>query len=321
MRLVPALAVALLLPLSLTAQEVDPNSREGIALRNQLLEQQHQQQMEEQAQQPQAAPGETAPADTGAAGMGAYGGAEAQPGGGSGNLTADLLERVSRLEDQTRRLEGRVEELSNQLQEQNATLGKQIGDLNFRLTGGTGAASAPAGEAAAGGAPTAAVPSAPGTGPGTAPGTYSGAAEGAAAPAIPRAAAAVPHRTAERTLQEGNAALARRDYPAAEAAAREVLGGGHTTPRLADAQFLLAQAEAGQHQYQQAAVDYYQAYAHAPHSGRAPFALLGVANALLGIGDRKDACEALGKLHAEFPSPRPEIGRAAAALRARGGCG
>ena len=50
-------------------------------------------------------------------------------------------------------------------------------------------------------------------------------------------------------MQEGNAALARRDYPAAEQAAREVLAGSRTSPRAYDAQFLLAQALMGQRQY------------------------------------------------------------------------
>ena len=50
-------------------------------------------------------------------------------------------------------------------------------------------------------------------------------------------------------MQEGNAALARRDYPAAEQAAREVLTGNRTSPRAYDAQFLLAQALMGERQY------------------------------------------------------------------------
>ncbi len=44
-------------------------------------------------------------------------------------------------------------------------------------------------------------------------------------------------------MQEANAALARRDYPAAEAAAREVMA--KRGPRAGDAQFVLAQAEMG----------------------------------------------------------------------------
>ena len=84
-------------------------------------------------------------------------------------------------------------------------------------------------------------------------------------------------------MQEANAALARRDYPAAEAAAREVMG-KKRGPRAGDAQFVLAQAEMGQRNYQQAAPDFYDAYNRARTGPRAPDALLGVANALIGLG-------------------------------------
>ena len=102
-------------------------------------------------------------------------------------------------------------------------------------------------------------------------------------------------------MQEANAALARRDYPAAEAAAREVIA--KRSPRAADAQFVLAQAEMGQRNYQQAAPDFYDAYNRARTGARAPDALLGVANALVALGDRPSACDALAKLRAEFPQP------------------
>jgi TolA-binding protein len=119
-------------------------------------------------------------------------------------------------------------------------------------------------------------------------------------------------------MQEGNAALARRDYTAAEAAAREVLA--KKGPRAADAQFLLAQSEMGQRNYQQAAPDYYDAYNRQKTGSRAPDALLGVANALVALGDKPSACDALAKLRAEFPSPRPEIRDAEGATRQRAGC-
>ena len=121
-------------------------------------------------------------------------------------------------------------------------------------------------------------------------------------------------------MQEGNAALARRDYASAQASAREVLASG-ASPRATDAQFLLAQAEFGQGRHQQAAADYYDAYNRAPRSGRAPAALLGVANSLLALNDRRDACQALAKINAEFPTASPSIRQAVAGARGRaGGC-
>lgn len=203
-------------------------------------------------------------------------------------LTPQLLDRVSTLEGQVRDLRGQVDQLTNQLQQQNAALSKQIGDLNFAIQQGH---------------------------PGAA-----GAAPAAVPEAVPAAAPRTPkRRTPETALQQGNAALARRDYAGAQAAAREVLAGPRN-PRQADAQFLLAQSLAGQRQYQQAATAYYDVYSRGPRSGRAPDALLGTSASLLALGDKADACQALQKLHVEFPSPAPRVGKAAAAMRSRAGC-
>ena len=121
-------------------------------------------------------------------------------------------------------------------------------------------------------------------------------------------------------MQEGNAALARRDYPAAEAAAREVLASGRASPRAGDAQFLLAQSLTGKRDYQAAAVAYDDAYNRSRTGSRAPDALVGLANALLGINERQAACATLDKLRVEFPSPRPDVREAAVSIRGRAGC-
>jgi TolA-binding protein len=91
-------------------------------------------------------------------------------------------------------------------------------------------------------------------------------------------------------------------------------------PRSADAQFLLAQAEMGNRNYQQAAPDFYDAYNRSRTGGRAPDALLGVANALIALGDRQSACDALVKLRTEFPQPRQDIRDGEAAARGRAAC-
>jgi TolA-binding protein len=121
-------------------------------------------------------------------------------------------------------------------------------------------------------------------------------------------------------IQEGNAALARRDYPAAEAAARAVLTGNRTSPRAYDAQFLLAQALVGQRQFSQAAIAYDDTYNRSRKGAHAPDALLGLANSLIAINEKKAACDTLGKLRAEYPTPRPDIHEAAAAAAQRAGC-
>ena len=211
-----------------------------------------------------------------------------QPGDDTGGLTAQLLDRVATLEEQVRALRGEVDRLGNQQQRQGEDLNKQIADLNFALQNAGSVRTQPQVSPPSGGGTIASPPSGP------------------------------TPRTPELAMQEGNAALARRDYAAAEAAGREVVA--KRGPRQADGQFLLAQAELGQRNFQQAAPDFYDAYNRSRTGARAPDALLGVANALIGVGDKTSACEALTKLRTEFPQPRPDVREGESSARQRAGC-
>ncbi len=290
----PVLLGGLILALALrpgpAAAQID--SREGITLQNQILELRREMQDLERgggqgggpAVAPRPAP-QAAPA--------------------AGELTAQLLDRVSQLEDRTRSLRGRVDQLQNQLSQQQQDFAKQLGDLSFR-------------QQQAGAAAETTPPF-----PGLAPGQAAGGAGSPASPGVPGvpppAAPPVVHRTPELSIHDASAALARRDYPAAESAAREVLS-RPGSPRAVDAQYILAQSEAGEHNNQQAAVDYYDAYNRAPKAARASEALLGVATSLLALGDRRSACQALDKLRSEFPSPRSDVREGVAAARRNGAC-
>jgi TolA-binding protein len=205
---------------------------------------------------------------------------------GTSDLTAQLLERVNQQEDEVRRLRGRLDEADNARQRQGEDLAKQISDLNFRLDGmrGAGASTRPA----------------------------------AAAPA-PAAEAPAARRTPEMTLQEGNAALARRDYATAETAAREVLATPRA-PRANDANFLLAQALAGKKDWAKAAVAYDETYNRSRTGSHAQDSLLGLAGALTNLNEKRAACESLDKLRAEFPSPRQDLRDQIGTARQRAGC-
>jgi TolA-binding protein len=136
----------------------------------------------------------------------------------------------------------------------------------------------------------------------------------------PAGPSAPVRRTPELALQEGNAALARRDYVAAEQAAREVLTSSRTSPRAYDGQFLLAQALLGQRQYSQAAIAYDDTYNRSRKGQHAPDALLGLANSLIAINEKRAACDTLTKLRVENPSLRPDVRDAAFASAQRAGC-
>lgn len=291
-----SVTLAILLAASTHLASAQMDTREGIALQNQILE--LRQELQQLQTQSSNAP---VPLPEYRASRGS-----AAPSGGN-EMTAQLLGRVQTLEDQVRTLRGQVDELQNQVQRQTAELSKQVGDLGFQMQQG---ASRPQ--------PTTPAPSqAPQPSRSPAPGNLG--ATTALSSSTPEAAG-TPRRTPELALQEGNAALARRDYPAAETAAREVLSGPRG-PRSYDAQFLLAQSQAGARNYQAAALAYDDVYRRNHTGSRAQDSLVGLAGALLNLNEKGAACGALSKLQTEFPQPRSEVRDAAAAVRSRAGCG
>jgi TolA-binding protein len=303
----PVLAATFLLTASgtLLPARAQVDSREGIALQNQIYElRQELKALEDQT---------------------ARGGPSRQPSNtpspvqsGGGDIVAQLLTRVDALEDQVRRLRGQVDETQNQLQRQNADLSKRLDDLAFQVNPqGAGPQGAPSqtssppashqssGPVAPAGKPPSSVP------PGQSP--FSNL------PAPPPPSRPSGPRTPELAMQEGNAALSRHDYPSAEAAAREVLS-NRTSPRAYDAQLLLAQALSGERQYAQAAIAFDDAYNRSHKGSHAQDALVGLASSLVAINEKKAACDTLTRLRTEFPQPRPDIRDSAAATGQKAAC-
>ena len=289
------LLAAIAAPLAPAHAQVD--SREGILLQNQIAELRAQVQALAKA-----------PPPAGGSSLGAYqpppaAGGEAPPS----DITAQLLGRVQRLEDEVRSLHGRIDEIDNARQRQAEDLNKQIGDLNFKIdnAAGTAAGAAPP---AAGAKPGALSPP---------PGTL-GAQPADAGDVPPPPPPPPPRRTPELILQEGNAAYARKDFAAAENAAKAVIASGG--PKLVDAQYLLARADYGKHDYSAAAVAFDDAYTRSKTGVHAPEALYGLAASLNAIAEKKAACQTLDKLTVEFPNVRQELKVAVATLRRDAAC-
>lgn len=273
------LALPLLGPLPARAQM---DSREGIALQNQILELRR---------------------DLDAVRRG--GGYSAAPvpapsrGGGGGvpqELAQQLLARVSDLEEQVRQLRGRIDVVENANRRLTEDVEKLRGDMDFRLQaleggGRQGSSRPPQGPA-----------------PAQAP-----------APPPPAATAAPGPRTAERAIAEGQAALGRRDYATAAAAAREVLQ-GRPGPRTQDANLLLGESLLGEQQFQNAALAFNDAYNVNRRSSRAPEALLGLANSFQGFGARREACDTLAQLRSDFPRLSPALTQRVEYSRRRAQC-
>ena len=278
------------------------DSREGIALRNDI----YQLQQEVQALQQQVA-------RSGAASPTYLGGGGYSAQSGSNDIVTQLLARVDDLSEQVRQLRGRIEEAENKIQQQGADLGKRIDDLAFQVQ--NGGVAPPSGTQAA--TPGFGQPPPPSAAPAISPPP---APLGATVvPPPPPRSATIP-RTPEAAMREGTTALARRDYPAAEAAAREVLSRFRTSPRAYDAQYLLAQALAGERQFPQAAIAYDDAYNRSRKGAHAQEALLGLASALTAINEKKAACDTLVKLRVDFPQQHPNVREAAAELHRRAAC-
>jgi TolA-binding protein len=307
MRLLPIWTLALAGLLLTNWPAVAQTSREAIELRNQIYELQQQ----VQALRQQVGQG------GGSSYLGQSGYPPPQSGGGGNDLVPQLLTQVQSLESQVRDLRGRVDQLQNQMTQQNADLNKRIGDLAFQMQNGGQAPSGATGEALPPAGPTREAPGVPqGAPPNQFLSPRSAALGTAHAPGTPPA---VP-RTPELALRDGELALARRDYPAAEASARQVLSHFRTSPRAYDAQYLLAEALAGQRQFAQSAIAYDDTYNRNRKGAHAPEALIGLAYSLSGINEKRAACDTLSKLRTEFPHQAAEIRQAAVTVGQRAGC-
>jgi TolA-binding protein len=299
MCLLAALGLLVVMAASGRPARAQVESREGIALQNQILE------LRRQVQSLQDQSGSRGGGSPTYLGRGGY----PPPSSGGSDLVTQLLSRVDALEEQVRQLRGRIDETQNAVQRQGAELGKRIEDMAFQ-TQNPQAGTLPR----AGPAPP--QPAPPPSNLALMPPT----SLGGPSTALPVQPGVPVRRTPELAMQEGNAALARRDYPAAEQAAREVLTGSRTSPRVYDAQFLLAEALMGQRQFSQSAIAYDDSYNRSRRGAHAPDALLGLANSLIAINEKKAACDTLTKLHAEYPQPRPDMRDAMTGSYQRAGC-
>ncbi len=286
-----AATLLLILGLALPAM-AQIESREGIALQNQLLQLRQEIDL---LRRGGVGGGIPAPAPVPRQGGSA----------GSPEILAGLLDRVTTMEEEVRRLRGRADEAEFR----SRTLAEQItklqGDMDFRL------------QALEGGNRPAA-PNSGSPGPGAPPPRPPATPLPSGGAGLPPPAAA-PGRPPERALQEGQAALGRRDYAVAESAAREILA-SRPGARAQDAGILLGDALVGKREFQSAALAFDDAYRRNPQAGRAPEALLGLATSFVGFNARREACATLDQLRSEFPRLTGPQTERSQGLRTRAQC-
>ena len=272
-----------LLPLAAHAQPM-VQSQEGIALENQIL------QLQQQVQQLQSNGGG---GNNGGSALGGGGGSSNNsdnnapaPSPDQGGVVASLLTQVQQLQSQVQQLNGEVDTLQNQVNTQHDATEKEIGDLNFKVTGS---------------ATPGAAPSAPG-----APQSLN-APQSEAAPTPPPApqAAAAPSLSGSPhdILHPGLTAYEAHDYATAEAAARAITAKDSSSPEDYRAQFLLAQTLTAEGRPQDAAIAYDSTYNLNRTGTWAPNALLGLASSLAAIGQNEAACDTVSSFNSQFPTP------------------
>jgi TolA-binding protein len=262
-----------------TPAHAQVETREGIALQNQILDLRRELDALRRGGGPAAAP--SVPSRGAAA---------------SGDLVQQLLVRVQELEEENRRQRGQLDVAENNDRQLRAEIEKLRGDLDFRLQALERGA----------GRPAATRPPQPGP-----------AAQAQPAPANPAPSSAP--RTPEKAIADGQAALARRDFPTAEAAAREAIR-ARPGARTQDASLLLGDALMGKRDFQNAALAYDEAYSRNRQGARAPEAMIGLANAFQGFGAKREACETLDNLRSNFPNLSGPQAQRAADSRRRAQC-
>ncbi len=271
--------LAAVLPCAAAAQPLI-QSQEGIALQNQILA------LQQAVQQLQAAGGN---------GGSALGSSQPAPppsntaAAPQSSIVTGLLTQVQQLQEQVQQLNGQVDTLQNQVNTQHDATEKEIGDLNFKITG-SATPGAPA-------TPGAATPPAAG-GPQSLSGSL-GALPATTAPAAPSPAPASP-KAAIKAAQE---AIVKGDYTSAESNARAVLAAAKSSPEGYQAQYILAQALFGEGKPQDAAIAFDDTYNRNRTGAYAPGALLGLANSLTAIHQEAAACDTLASLNSQFPTP------------------
>jgi len=273
------------LPVAASAQPL-VQSQEGIALQNEI------DQLQQQVQQLQSG-GQ----NNGGSSLGGSAPPPVQPPAGgdgtpvAGGVVAGLLTQVQQLQAQVQALNGKVDELQNQVDTQNAQTQKQIGDLNFRVTGSaTPGAAPPPGPAPAG------PPSTPGqpqalTPPPSAPPVQ---------PVPPPVATSSDPKT---QLHNAVAAYGAKNYSTAAALAAALVKNNPRAPEAYRAQYLVAQSYTASGRSQDAAIAYDNTYNMNRSGAYAPQSLLGLASSLHAIGANDEACSTLDSLNSQFPTP------------------
>jgi tol-pal system protein YbgF len=268
---------------------------------------------------------------------GGTGAAPVAPSDPSQELNFQL--RLDQIETQMRTLTGQQEEINYQIDQLKRRLDKLVSDVDLRL-GALERGGAPAPQAAAGAtaAPSGARPGQPepprgagdmsrapstggtlGTLPSTAPGGAP-APQQAARPPAAEQPATLPSGTSQEQYNFAFGLLRQADYAGAESALRQFLQRYPNDPLAGNAQYWLGETYYVRKDYNNAAIAFAEGYRKYPNGGKGPDSLLKLGLSLSEVGQKPQACQALGQLEREFPKASANIAERARSERQRLEC-
>ena len=268
--------------------------------------------------------------------------------GGQGDNEGALSLRISKLENALRRATGQIEDLQNENRKLSQQLQKFREDVEYRLSGKTGAAPTPEPTVVANAPGPQALPrprrtdafdpdanpNAPGaprpmgtTAP-SAPLTLSSHAPDAPAPPKllptplptpkqapaeepPFVASSVPFSDSKEQFNAAIAAYKAGQYADAEALLKKYIDDNKGTAGVADAVFYIGETYMQRKRAREAAEQYLKVSTEYPKSRYAPDAMVRLGLALAQLGNNEQACATFVEVGKRYPTARAEVRRAA----------
>ena len=215
---------------------------------------------------------------------------------GPGALQAE--DRMTQLEEQMRDLNGKLEVINNEISQLNARVDKLSSDVDMRLSA-----------LEHGGASTSANGSPP-----------LAAGGGRETQANTAPAAGAPAATPNEQYEAAFALLRRADYPGAEQALRAFVVQHPKDPLAGNAQYWLGETFYVRKNWKDAAIAFAEGYQKYPKSSKAPDDLLKLAMSLGNMGEKANACTAIGRLERDFPQMPANVRGPATAEKRHLGC-
>lgn len=224
------------------------------------------------------------------------------------DLLIEMQNKIAMLERQIADMTGQVEQANFQARRAQDELAKFRGDVEFRLGQLEGGGAAQGAAATPGAAPMPGTAPVPGVGtparttpakPGD-PKPFPPEGVDPASPAADEKPVAGPV-TPEEQYKAAFAYVTQKDHARAEAALRTFIEKNPKSPRASDAYYWLGRTYMVQKQFAPAAKAFLDGWQAFPKAERAPEQLLGLADALMGLGKGEEACRAYNELEAGYP--------------------